>query len=215
MEDKNFSAEWQKRIDEAMKGFPATFGLKAFPGKTFRVSNRASYVNESDDLMLYTQVKSNENWLDFCKVGIAELHDEIRPDPNDMSQAGRDARMGALIGVGTAPKTNEYEQRHEIEVKIAKKTIAAFLEAGYSLGVFDGEEVALRRCTDAGKVFEAMFSTDDDHLLVYESGEKGKKIGWVRFVYGNDGYDVINDYTTNLENQMQNVNDYAESLDPH
>lgn len=40
-----------------------------------------------------------------------------------------------------------------------------------------------------------------------------RPIGWVRFVYGNDGHDVISDYTTNLESVLEPINAYAESLD--
>jgi hypothetical protein len=34
----------------------------------------------------------------------------------------------------------------------------------------------------------------------------------VRFVYGNDGYDVINDYTVDLEDVLKSVNEYADRM---
>jgi hypothetical protein len=34
--------------------------------------------------------------------------------------------------------------------------------------------------------------------------------GWVRFVYGNDGWDVVSDYTTNLEPHMKNADKLAD-----
>jgi len=37
-----------------------------------------------------------------------------------------------------------------------------------------------------------MFTTDDDCLIVVKDG---KPFGWIQFIYGNDGYDVISDYT--------------------
>jgi hypothetical protein len=37
-----------------------------------------------------------------------------------------------------------------------------------------------------------------------------KEFGWVRFIYGNGGWDVINDYTTNLEPWMTNVDAIAD-----
>jgi hypothetical protein len=43
-----------------------------------------------------------------------------------------------------------------------------------------------------------LMSTDEDYLMVYEPGKK-ERLGWIHLVYGNDGYDVVSDYTTNLE----------------
>ena len=49
----------------------------------------------------------------------------------------------------------------------------------------------------------AMFSTDEDYLYVHKGKEKA---GWVRFIYGESGWDVICDYTTNLESLMVEPN---------
>ena len=53
--------------------------------------------------------------------------------------------------------------------------------------------------------------TDDDYLFVYKAGQS-ERFGWVRFVYGNDGYDVISDYTINLEKTLKGVNVFAERM---
>lgn len=99
--------------------------------------------------------------------------------------------------------------RQHIERKIARATIKALLNAGFTLGVNDGEETVLRRCTDPKTILAAMFSTDEDYLLVYEGaaagGKKPPQIGGVRFIYGNDGWDVISDYTLNLEEALKPV----------
>lgn len=91
--------------------------------------------------------------------------------------------------------------RRDMEERIAKLVIADLLACGYSIGVNDGEENVLTDSTDAAKIFESMFGTDDDRLFVHTPGETGSH-GWVYLVYGNDGPDVINDYTTNLEKSM-------------
>jgi hypothetical protein len=86
-------------------------------------------------------------------------------------------------------------RRREVEIKIIKATVKALLAAGFTLSVFDGEEEHPRsRNTKA--LYDNLYNTDDDVLYVHEGG---KRFGWVRFVYGNDGWDVINDYTVNLE----------------
>lgn len=65
------------RIEKAVRGFPATFGLKSFEG-TFRISVDASFVDDLGRVQLYTQrlVKTGmgeEEWLDFAKGDEYEL----------------------------------------------------------------------------------------------------------------------------------------------
>jgi hypothetical protein len=101
--------------------------------------------------------------------------------------------------------------RIRIEQKIARFTVRALLRAGFVLSVYDGEEITVSQSSDAAAICNAMFTTDEDYLYVYKPGEK-VRFGWVRFVYGNDGYDVICDYTTNLDPQMDAVNEYANAF---
>lgn len=86
-----------------------------------------------------------------------------------------------------------------IERVLAAKTIDAFLAAGYLLGVNDGEETVLKRCTSAQTIYEAMFSTDEDYLIIYKANPNGssERCGWVRFIYGNSGWDVMSDWSSN------------------
>jgi hypothetical protein len=97
--------------------------------------------------------------------------------------------------------------RQRVERKICMATVDALLAAGYSLGVNDGEEVTLEFSRDREKIADALFTTDEDYLYVYEAerdpAAKDKRPDmWVRFVYGNDGWDVICDYS------------HAKTLDP-
>lgn len=108
--------------------------------------------------------------------------------------------------------------RQEVERKIARAFIRSALKAGYSISVFDCEEFTLRRSTDEKAILGAMFTTDDDRLYVHIRGSKidsewerdphkiTSYFGWVWFVYGNSGWDVISDYTTNLEPLMADAN---------
>ena len=103
----------------------------------------------------------------------------------------------------------DVKKRQQIEKTIARRVVTDLLAAGYELGVNDGENVDVHHSTDQKKILAAMFLTDEDWLLVYEPKEKcdpGRynpknttSNYWVRFVYGNDGWDVICDYTTTLE----------------
>jgi subtilisin family serine protease len=102
-----------------------------------------------------------------------------------------------------------------IERRIVKRTVSDLLAAGYELAVHDGEEWH-ERTTDRAKLHAALMETDEDRLFVYKTdGYKGRRdwFGWVFFVYGNDGYNVINDYTINLEEVLKPVNAFADTLE--
>jgi hypothetical protein len=101
-------------------------------------------------------------------------------------------------------------KRQKIERQIVRKVIDDAISAGYTLSVFDGEEETLSNCGDAQAVFDAMFTTDQDHLYLLKGG---KDIGWVFFVYGNSGWDVINDHTTNIEMILDGANVLSEQLE--
>lgn len=104
-----------------------------------------------------------------------------------------------------------------VERHIVRKTVKALLDAGYMLNVNnggDGPELEQPTLSSVD-IIVALAETDSEHLLVYHGPTvpaHGKSAGWVFFVYGNDGYDVISDYTVNLEPAIQPVLDYAETL---
>lgn len=92
------------------------------------------------------------------------------------------------------------KMRRHVERQIARRFILDAILAGYAVNVnidrFYEPDLLPEPSTKAKQVLDAMFSTDDEHLAVYKDG---KRVGWVWFVYGNDGYDVISDYTCNLD----------------
>jgi hypothetical protein len=90
---------------------------------------------------------------------------------------------------------------NHLESLITHTLIAELLDAGYSLGISDGEDVVLRYCDDVDLFMEAMASTDSDLVLVYEGVPQGeglawRQVGWVLLIWGND-YDLISDYSDN------------------
>jgi hypothetical protein len=99
-----------------------------------------------------------------------------------------------------------------IEKRIAREVIKGLLSAGFTVSVNDGEETTVKQSTDADTIFTAMMTTDEDYLLAHRPGET-KKSAWVRFIYGNSGWDVINDYSTSLETVLTNTNLLADKID--
>jgi hypothetical protein len=89
------------------------------------------------------------------------------------------------------------KMRQEVERKIATAAIQSLLQAGFALSVDNGgDEYELSHSTDQTAILKAMFLCDEDRLYVEK---ESKTFGWIYFVYGNDGWDVISDYTVNLE----------------
>jgi hypothetical protein len=105
-----------------------------------------------------------------------------------------------------------------VEADIAERTIKALFAAHFAIRVNNGDEPSDTFHFDAlagmqpsaNFVLDAMFQTDDEFLEVSDAAQNPR--GWVRFVYGNDGYDVISDYTVNLESALAPVNAYADTL---
>jgi hypothetical protein len=112
----------------------------------------------------------------------------------------------------SANNTPEIRRRQEIEKRIVTKVVDDLLAAGYALNVDDGGEdpfVFDHPLTSREQILGALINTDEDYLYAF----KGKdQVGWVRFVYGNDGWDVICDYIVNLEAALKGAHDLVEEL---
>ncbi len=101
------------------------------------------------------------------------------------------------------------KMRQEVERKVVGAFVDSALKAGHRLSVslergYDIEECLLGS-TDREKIMEEAFAGDVCHIFVHETegplleGTVIKSIGWVYCVFGNDGWDVICYYTTNLD----------------
>jgi hypothetical protein len=92
---------------------------------------------------------------------------------------------------------------------VAGKRLAVSLERGY-----DTEDMLLGS-RDKKKIVEEAMAGDEAHIFVQPAeGElvvNGSVVseGWVFVVLGNDGWDVISDYTTNLEELLSGANELA------
>jgi hypothetical protein len=71
------------------------------------------------------------------------------------------------------------------------------LRRGYKISVHDGEAWCLTRSANRHEIMCALASTDEDTLLI--RGAEDMTLGRFWLIYGNDGYDVIADYTANDE----------------
>lgn len=106
----------------------------------------------------------------------------------------------------------DVKQRQAIEKRIVKHAVSDLLKAGYFLGVNDGEVETITRSNDKAAILAAMFTTDQDWLMVYESANAPSRFGWISFVYGNDGWDVMSDYTTNLDDVLKSTDELSQGI---
>jgi hypothetical protein len=97
------------------------------------------------------------------------------------------------------------------ERKIVNRLIDTALAAGFELSVFDGEE-AFPWTTHKAAVLRDIMNTDEDVLHLRKPGRNAARSS-VLLVYGNDGWDVIADYSVSLEEVLQPVNAYALTLE--
>lgn len=114
-----------------------------------------------------------------------------------------------------APATCAICNRIAVERRIAKRTVDVLLDAGFLLNVNNGgnKDELPTPSNKRAAVLNTMFATDDEYLTVYKADSPSVRSGWVRFVYGNDGWDSMSDYTVNLEDTLKPVNVYIDTLE--
>ena len=104
------------------------------------------------------------------------------------------------------------KMRQRVEHEIVERFIDDAIHAGYRLAVslergYDLEEMLIGS-RDREKIIEASFSGDDAHVFVQSpkgpTVDNGRVVcdGWVYLVFGNDGWDVISDFTMNIESLL-------------
>ena len=104
------------------------------------------------------------------------------------------------------------KMRIAVEKAIAERIVDDALAQGYTVSVNDSEVWTLNNSTDKAAIMAAMFTSDADQLSF---GMYGTDQGWVYLVYGNDGYDVISDYSSNQRTSaiLEGANALAEKIE--
>lgn len=64
-------------LDAACALFPATFGLRAFRGETFRVSRSLSFVSQGQIQVYVQRLAAPGQWNDFTRGTVRELRAQI------------------------------------------------------------------------------------------------------------------------------------------
>lgn len=100
--------------------------------------------------------------------------------------------------------------KRRVEHQIVSSIIKESLLQGYRITVsyergFDMEEMLLGS-TNPAEIIEAVFAADECHIFIHpkdgellDEQQRLNSLGWIYIVLGNDGWDAICDYTTNLD----------------
>lgn len=103
-------------------------------------------------------------------------------------------------------------ERCRIEREIATKIVDDALAAGYSISVDNGgDEYEIKESTDKNAILAVMFATDEERVILSKDGKHHS--GWVYLVYGNDGWDVVCDYSTNIKDVLAGADVLADKYE--
>lgn len=94
-------------------------------------------------------------------------------------------------------EVNETEKRIRMEKRIVKSLVNELSSKGLKMTIDNGDGDEFDRTGDVKQILPALLQCDEENLRVYSS--EGFFMGVFNLVYGNDGYDVINDYNQQLE----------------
>lgn len=123
--------------------------------------------------------------------------------PNPFTKAAKETSDKAL------------SKRITIEGRIVSKLIKHGLASGYKVSLHDGEEWVVKSNTSYSQIMAAAYSSDWD-MVRFRDNDK-KVIGTVTLIYGNDGYDVISDYSSSdveaFDTWLKPVTEYATTFE--
>jgi hypothetical protein len=84
-------------------------------------------------------------------------------------------------------------RRIKMERAICSALVKAALERGLVCSVYDGGAWPVKKSAKYSEIMNALFTTDSDVLQLRNA--EGVSMGRFDLIYGNDGYDVVADYT--------------------
>ena len=105
------------------------------------------------------------------------------------------------------------ERRIEIERLIVKKICDDAVAKGYMVSLHDGEYYTVKRTRKVAEIMENIMATDEEQLLIRSA--TGEYLGHVFLVYGNSGWDVINNHSDNpaINDLLVGANELAETFE--
>lgn len=103
--------------------------------------------------------------------------------------------------------------RIRMERAIIRALTSAMIKRGYDVTVDNGEDRPVKRSVKVTEVMREIAATDEEYLIFAKDGIARAERAYL--VYGNDGYDVVCDYTCDgdLEEVMNEINKLGDRLE--
>jgi hypothetical protein len=101
----------------------------------------------------------------------------------------------------------------KIEERITRELLLTANDKGWGCVGFDYGD-GFTRETQYEELVDTCLNVDDI-FLVFQSPDQNRR-AWVRLVFGNDGWDLINDYSMTEgfeESVMQHMDDFVETIE--
>lgn len=98
-----------------------------------------------------------------------------------------------------------------VEMAIVRKLVTDLIAAGYTVTVDDGDDEPVKDSADVEAIMDAAFAVDECLLLVYKTASL-KAFASVTLIFGNSGWDVISDHTTNLRAVMKPTDELVDAM---
>lgn len=95
--------------------------------------------------------------------------------------------------------TKVLEYLSEGEAKVVRSLVSEILKRNLRIAVNDGESFVTKITNDEGVILEALGSTGEDLIFVFEGEQKVKRCVY-HLIYGNadDGSELFSDWTGNV-----------------
>jgi hypothetical protein len=103
--------------------------------------------------------------------------------------------------------------RLRLEMEVVTQVIDEALKQGWRISVFDSEEWTVERSRDRAAILAALRTTDEDQLMFHK--DDSMSASWVRLVYGNLPWEVVNDYSVSLEDFFKPIEKLCAHLERH
>jgi len=100
-----------------------------------------------------------------------------------------------------------------MERQVIKALVNEAFKRGFTKIIIDnggdaGEDIT---CTNTKEVMASIRQTDEEHMFFVHPDNP--KMSWVFLVYGNDGYDVIADHSTSLDELIETLDPLIHTLE--
>jgi hypothetical protein len=141
------------------------------------------------DSLYATVVKSTDSVRDLA-LGLSMIAQQF------MRWSGHYSKASVLADEEFDERVRRIAYKREVrrlDKEIATKLIDALLAEGYVVTDFSSGE--FKRSTDRDAILDYLFDIDRIELIVAKTGERF----WMRLIFGENGWDLIQDYSVDLE----------------